>query len=783
MNTFKITTDNQARFTKPTKEEVRIVSNSLVKVVDVSVDQLASMMKLGYSWSAGVFNGTRSNANWVQQQAFALDFDSGVTPEEITSRFIKFGIEPNIIYPSFSDTPELRKFRVVLVLDSVISDIKTRDYIQKGLMKLIGDADPSCKDAARLYFGGTNSMIFNNDLVSTSKMMEVIDCQVIGDDSGKTRKLSQTHISYKDNITNEGLGQNEEIRNFNFEKLASEVKLFRTFMEGKWLTHPELFGLATNLHWIRGGVKIMKDTMNKSNSNGTANYSPNNFAILTYVKHKKYQPQRLNNFSPYSSDHEHQNCITAVKHIRGHVQLLEPIKRMTIQTADTKMKDYFQTALENDDTKIYIIKVPTGLGKTKMLEDVKATIALPTNALKDEVYERMNVEKVKTPTMPSFKNKSIENKINYLFSIGLNKKANSLLNDVAANKKNKYYDCDIVAARDFIAELRHSYKAEGCSVLTTHIRAIHSEFTSNVVVFDEDPLQSLLSQKSFNLGDLLKLPDTKEYKKILDVLMAMNKDVLLPSPKFSVDIEKLMQDAETNDVSTNLIDFLNSDFVIRDFTNSNTFNYITKYNLPENKKIFILSASVSPEMYKILYGNRVEVLDITDVELSGKHIQNTKYSMSRTSMKNIGAGIEDMINTDLPTITFKEFSQSIKNGVTDMYFGNTAGYDTLKGSSINVVGTPHLHNSVYMLYASVMGYTPKPNDLMKEEMSFSEIEYNGFKFHFQTYEHPLLSTIQLSLIEGELIQAVGRARALRENCTVYIYSNFPMRSSTQWDNL
>jgi hypothetical protein len=33
------------------------------------------------------------------------------------------------------------------------------------------------------------------------------------------------------------------------------------------------------------------------------------------------------------------------------------------------------------------------------------------------------------------------------------------------------------------------------------------------------------------------------------------------------------------------------------------------------------------------------------------------------------------------------------------------------------------------------------------------------------------------MIESELEQAVGRARLLRENCTVDLYSNFPLRQA------
>ena len=62
-------------------------------------------------------------------------------------------------------------------------------------------------------------------------------------------------------------------------------------------------------------------------------------------------------------------------------------------------------------------------------------------------------------------------------------------------------------------------------------------------------------------------------------------------------------------------------------------------------------------------------------------------------------------------------------------------------------------------------------------MKYQEVEYNGFKFWFNTYDNKFLRQIQLWFINTELEQAVGRARLLRNDCTVYLYSNLPMRQA------
>jgi len=389
MNKFKITTDLTPRVTKPTSSEVGSISQSLNIVTEVTIEEFSAMMQQGFTWSCGIFNGSRSNANWIQQQVFALDFDSGVTPETILEILEPLGLTPNVIYTSFSDTPELRKFRLVFFLDTLITDVNLRNNIQLGLMKIVKDSDKACKDSARLYYGGKSSEILSTSRITLTKLLQVIDCQTVADDNGRTRKLAENDSSYSSIIGTDVFCQKEEIRDFDLKKLEIEVQIFKDFVEGKWLTHPQLFGLATSLHWIRGGVKLMKDTMAKYNSLGLTQYNQNNFAILPYVKFKKYQPQSLENYSPYVEDYAHQNCITAVKEQRGVIEIIEQSEKITLKDAERLMQDEFLKALGDNTKSIYLFKLPTGIGKSRMLETVSATIAFPTNSLKEEMFERV----------------------------------------------------------------------------------------------------------------------------------------------------------------------------------------------------------------------------------------------------------------------------------------------------------------------------------------------------------------------------------------------------------
>lgn len=45
------------------------------------------------------------------------------------------------------------------------------------------------------------------------------------------------------------------------------------------------------------------------------------------------------------------------------------------------------------------------------------------------------------------------------------------------------------------------------------------------------------------------------------------------------------------------------------------------------------------------------------------------------------------------------------------------------------------------------------------------------------YDNEDLRDIQLWLIESELQQAIGRARLLRNNCSVFLFSNYPIEQA------
>jgi len=632
--------------------------------------------------------------------------------------------------------------------------------------------------------------------------VDILSIELIAKDGGRTRKINNALLQssmktgtkqallynmYRNvhsvpDSNNKSTTSLEGGEVIDFDVARQRVKIFDEFLKGEWLHHDQLFGLATNLYYVRGGRKLMNETMKYYNDLNQTHYSENNFNILTYLKKVSYPPIPIHSFSTYEEDKDLYDLISATKDQRGHVEQIEPIVRMSLGEAETRFLDRFREVMDDSTPdKIHLFILPTAIGKTEAILSAKATIAAPTNILKDEIGKRMKVEYVTTPDAVTFENDSINRKLEYYYSIGLPKKATAVLYDVV-NEKNsfKYSATDYTLASEYLSKLKESYYSTN-TLLTTHARAIHSEFSHDTIIYDEDPLNSLIDIKQVSISDIQKLDNqtqlwNNDLENIINYLKSTIPAEIVSTPQFVVDIDALVDKVTVSTIKTNIFDFFNSSFLVKDDQDYDVIHYVVKRQLPKNKKIIILSATLPIYIYQKLYGDRLNVIDIRDVEQQGQIIQYTKRSCSRLSLNRYVKNVSEEVG-DKPIITFKSYAHQFKNPVKDMHFGNCSGYDSMKGKDLAVVGTPHRNVIEYLLTAKVLGIDFKTTDTT---MSFQKIEYNGYRFKFYCYLNEELRLLQLALIESDLIQAVGRARTLRTDAMVEVYSNFPLRISNNF---
>lgn len=799
---YHLTIDPRPLAAKPGDEYKDTITRRLT-ITGLTINEFATYVTqpYGYTWSAGIFDGTRSNKNWRGQWIFALDSDDGtITVEEIYSKLKEFGIVPQLWYTTFSDSPALRKFRVVIFLDTPVKEVQTHKFIYQSLFTLFPDLDIKCKDGSRYFFGGKDYTLIHTNPISTSAFIDALTIQMYSCDSKSFRKVplessyftslksaeipTPVYSKYRSNDiwaesespTTTSIQGGNKIK-IDFDVARKNIKILDEFLNGVWLFHNQLFGLATNLIYVEGGFQLMKKTMEKFNEEGKTRYTENNFNILPYVNKVKYFPKLIHAFSPYIEDCDLYDVISATRDVRGHIESVEPIQKIKLTEAENLLEmKYGQGINHGENGKIDLYSLITGIGKTEALKRAKATIALPTNVLKNEVGKRMEIPYVVTPDLVTFENEAINRQLQYLYTIGQPKRAMGIIHHIInAENSMSYSSKDIEIANQYFMDLSISINSTD-TILTTHRRALYTEFGHDTIIFDEDPINTLLDIKEMKISDLYGLflqTGKLELKAICEQLKTAKNLVPNATPTYNFNIEELTESVFSTGMESNVFEFFNSSYYIR--TSKKSVHYVVKRDIPIDKKVIIMSATIPIYIYQKLFGDRVEVIDIRDVEQIGTITQFTKRSCSRKGLKRYVKTISKEVG-DKPVITFKSMRHEFQNP-SDMYYGNCSGYDTLKGQDIAVVGTPHRHTVQYYLIAAILGIEFNETDTI---MRYQKIEYNGFRFKFNCFDNEELRKIQLSLIESDMIQAVGRARTLRTNAHVDLYSNFPLRISTEF---
>lgn len=236
----------------------------------------------------------------------------------------------------------------------------------------------------------------------------------------------------------------------------------------------------------------------------------------------------------------------------------------------------------------------------------------------------------------------------------------------------------------------------------------------------------------------------------------------------------------------NLMALLNCSKYLRE---SATYHYVTRRvtrrKLPNCSKITILSATVTEQVYKALLGENIEFYDLGLVEQKGKIIQYPSIGYSRRHINEhiSKEGFDKFISKliamvgDKPVITFKSLDNDKVRALglnVVGHFGGVLGLNDWKGQDIAVIGTPHANDIIYKLTADVLNLEYEKTGTM----SYMKVEHNGYKFWFSTFNDLILRTIQFYMIESDILQAVGRARTLREDCTVTLYSDYPIMEAT-----
>ncbi|MDY3030129.1 MAG: hypothetical protein SOS24_00010 [Clostridia bacterium] len=480
-------------------------------------------------------------------------------------------------------------------------------------------------------------------------------------------------------------------------------------------------------------------------------------------------PMRCEKFCPYCKCcHHGNNMLDTAKIKRKEIICLKEPEYCDIADVQAELKYYFYKAVNSDDNKIHIIKAQTAIGKTHLYlnylktADKPCIIAVPTNKLKNEVYEecvKSGINAMETPSIYEIKDsipQEIYTHIDYLYNTGNHRKVMEYI---------KSKSDTVSALADFVKTTKNVKQFKG-HIITTHHKVLYAsyEWLKNYnIIIDEDILKTIIkNQISVDISDIEELLENRISKRVRERLL---KIIELADDNTLFSLEPTGNC--NTDAKFNLNALLNAEKFYSDGKR------VVFYKTPtlKNLRYTILSATADEYIYTKYFGcDRVEFHSCKTAKYKGRLVQYFDHSYSRRYMENNEneyANIKELIG-DIQKITFKKYSDD-EDGI---HFGNSEGCNCMKGQDIAVIGTPHMADFLYILLGYYMGYSGNT-----DKLRYRETEHNGYKFWFYTYDNELLRRIQLWMIESELEQSVGRARLLREECTVHLFSDFPLRQA------
>jgi hypothetical protein len=736
----------------------------------------------------------RSKSTFKSCRILMIDIDEGYDLlEEIKNKISESPLKDcSFIYKTFSYNEELKKIKVRIgwVLDEEITDINELEMYLSFLVDYF-NGDKSCVDASRFYFPG-KELVYANDniifkkelfLISNTKQNDISNKEILIKSTNILKQVDHTDIinilknKYYYSI------QVNKITNFNWEENIKTISDFIDFSTTHF-KYRKLFYFALNLNIIKSGLKWLKENMILNNEKGISHYNEMDFQILTNVRKYDYIPISLLFFERCKNDKTF------------FIKVIEkPEIKITRDEGISNQINAFDEALNAKDNSIYAIKGNVGGGKTHIISQInksKIIIANFTHQLTNDFHLRCKNpdDYTVTPKRPRFEDKGLNKQIEYLEMVGNTSKISNLLSQYAKHNTND----DSKLIKEYKFNLKSCFDTKSNLLMT---QAMSFNFFNNIyhdtIIYDEDPTQLMISANYMYGSDIKKMYENPIFTKHINYLI----NEIKTSPykeyymiNFDIDNSIVEDEVNTNKIyNSNIIRFFQTNVIhfnileedkhknIKDLLFEHGLQYTYYFKFPGNKKIVIASATIQEDKLKILYGDRVKFSYIDNIKTIGNNIQDTRYSFTEhcllTNPKSMQY-LNTVCNMALPTITSLSLKSLFPNSVKDMHFGNILGYDTLRGKKMNIIGTPSKPSWYYIIIL----LTLNPN-IYISNFNFSKriIKYNGFEFQFVTFEDPTLQQFHLNDINSELIQAVGRARLIWEDVTVFTYASLPLKDA------
>lgn len=165
-STIEVLVDSRSFDHKPRGVEVGSIRKRLAgqAVSCLPFDEFRHAVERGCAFMPGICLDGTSAEKWTRQSLFLLDFDNKgkdfdegkVKPvgiKEAVDRCVDVGIGRGFWYKTWSSSEKRLAFRLGFVFSEVITDRDLAKAVVDALLALFPEADQSCRDLSRMYFG------------------------------------------------------------------------------------------------------------------------------------------------------------------------------------------------------------------------------------------------------------------------------------------------------------------------------------------------------------------------------------------------------------------------------------------------------------------------------------------------------------------------------------------------------------------------------------------------------------------------------------------------------
>lgn len=166
---YLVQLDRTPHGTKPKGAEVGAITRRLQNSdpAEVTCEELGAAILSGATWCSACYKPNAGGwGEFVSQQLFALDIDNAAQLDPLAAihRCKSIGVEPLMIYFTFSATSDNPRYRLIIAApDPIRSEAWARLTIG-GLLDMFPEADQACRNCNRLWYGG----------------VEVVNCEELG---------------------------------------------------------------------------------------------------------------------------------------------------------------------------------------------------------------------------------------------------------------------------------------------------------------------------------------------------------------------------------------------------------------------------------------------------------------------------------------------------------------------------------------------------------------------------------------------------------------------------